>query len=221
MPYRDNSTAVQALFQQLLQSGDDKVKYNTMTLLLRKNKDVPDSLLAWFAAKEEYRYDLYTDLNDIDKLNLFPEKYNNHLDLAKSKILGFKSYDRPDSIVYLDRLPATQKSNKGFVYFFKYKQKKDDDIWKIATVGLVPEDPRKFEFEENDDSRQNPRFYNYDDGTDSDFTALTDAKLKDDEPMADQLNTVLKRLLYSSHRSAKEFYDKEDSRYTMDITRKY
>ena len=221
LPYRDNSTAVQSLFQQLLQSGDDKVKYNTMTLLLRKNKNVPDSLLTWFAAKEEYRYDLYTDLNDIDKLNLFPEKYNNHLDLAKSKILGFKSYDKPDSIVYLDRLPATQKSNKGFVYFFKYKQKKDDDIWKIATVGLVPEDPKKFEFEENDDSRQNAKFYNYDDGTDSDFTALTDAKLKDDEPIADQLNTVLKRLLYSSHRSAKEFYDKEDSRYTMDITRKY
>jgi hypothetical protein len=42
---------------------------------------------------------------------------------------------KPDSVLYLDRLPVEYKGKKGFVYFLKVKPKKDDGFWKIATVG--------------------------------------------------------------------------------------
>jgi len=37
--------------------------------------------------------------------------------------------------VYLARLKAEYKNKKGFVYFYKYKTKKDDMAWKLASVG--------------------------------------------------------------------------------------
>ncbi|MES1222913.1 MAG: hypothetical protein ABUT20_45900, partial [Bacteroidota bacterium] len=107
-----------------------------------------------------------------------------------------------------------------FVYFFKYKKKKDDDIWNIASVGLVPENPLQFEFNDKENNKRNS-FSDYDDDN-VDFTELSDLKLKEDEPEADQLKTALKKLLYSTHNSAKGFYDKEDSRYGLNAaTRKY
>ncbi|MBS1575345.1 MAG: TraB/GumN family protein [Bacteroidetes bacterium] len=218
LPYRDKNASVQTLFQQLLQSGDDELKYSIMFLLLRNNKEIPDSLPAYFAAKEKYRYELYSDLKEISRSEKFPDKYNNHLDLAKSKLLDTKLYDKPDSLVYLDRLQAALKSNKGFVYFFKYKKKKDDDIWSIASVGLVPEDPKQFEFD-NETGQEAGGIY-YDDYI-SDFTELSDTKLRDDEPEADQLKTALKKLLYSTHSSAKNFYDKEEGGYNLNGNRKF
>ncbi|MBS1609500.1 MAG: TraB/GumN family protein [Bacteroidetes bacterium] len=218
LPYLDKNASVQTLFQQLLQSGDDELKYSIMFLLLRNNKEIPDSLPAYFAAKEKYRYELYSDLKEISRSEKFPDKYNNHLDLAKSKLLDTKLYDKPDSLVYLDRLHAAVKSNKGFVYFFKYKKKKDDDIWSIASVGLVPEDPKQFEFD--NETGQGAGGIYYDDYI-SDFTELSDTKLREDEPEADQLKTALKKLLYSTHSSAKNFYDKEEGGYNLNGNRKF
>lgn len=218
LPYRDKNAAVQTFFQQLLESGDDELKYNTMLLLLRKGNEIPDSLPAYFAALDNYRYELYSDLKEINRSEKFPGQYNNHLDLAKSKLLDSKLYDKPDSLVYLDRLPATLKSNKGFVYFFKYKKKKDDDVWNIASVGLVPENPKQFEFDNESDKQEYSAYY---DDDIRDFTKFGDIKLKEDEPEADQLKTVLKKLLYSTHKSAKGFYDKEDGRYNLNFNRKY
>ncbi|MEJ0105690.1 MAG: TraB/GumN family protein [Bacteroidota bacterium] len=221
LPFREKNPAVQSLFQGLLQSGDAKLKYSTMLLLLQNNKPIPDSLPAYFAAMDDYRYEMYSDFKDINKGDKFPAKYNNHLDLAKSKLLDSKSYDKPDSLVYIDRLPATQRTNKGFIYFFKYKQKKDDDIWKIATVGLVPADSTQFEFDDNETGPESPLSYYSNEDDNTDFTELTDTKLKDDEPVADQLNAALKKLLFSMHKSAKEFYDtKENSRNGLEINRK-
>ena len=39
-----------------------------------------------------------------------------------------------------------------------------------------------------------------------DFTALTDTKIDDDEPLMVQLNKELKKLMYSRRKSGKEFY---------------
>ena len=122
------------------------------------------------------------------------------------------NYNRPDTIVYIDRLPATVKEKKGFVYFFKYKSKKEDITWKLATVGLVPNDPRQFEYEENNATTE------YDEdrtGYDSfDFTRLTDTRINTDEPINSQLQKLLKRIMYSRRKSAREFYgDRNSDRY--------
>jgi hypothetical protein len=217
LPYVQSNPNVQPFIQQLLSSNDKELKYNVMLLLLRNKKPVPDSLPKYFAGLEKYRYQLYEDLREIGREDLFPAQYNNHLDLGKSKLMEAKSYDKPDSLVYLDRLSAEVKNQKGFVYFFKYKTKKDDVDWKLATVGLVPVDPRTFEFENSNQpgfsdynySLKRGEYFSYD------FTSFSDIKVKDDEPIGDQLKKTLKKLLYSKRKSGREFYEKEGSTYDV------
>jgi uncharacterized protein YbaP (TraB family) len=212
MPYWEANTNVQALFRQILSSSDKRLKYNTFLLLLRNNKTYPDSLLNYFGAMDEYRYELYKDLKELKKETKFPRQYNNHLDLGRSKVMAQKTYDKPDTLVFVDKLSAEVKGKKGLVYFYKYKTKKDDASWKLATVGLVPEDPKQFEFEKND-KKEAGRFEDYNNysGTSRyDFTGFSDTKIKAEEPLLNQLNKELKKMLYSRRKSAKEFYAKAD-----------
>lgn len=213
MPYWDTNPPVQSLFKHLLLSTDKRVKYNTTMLLLRNNKPYPDSLVKYFAGMDDYRYELYTDLKTVGKEIKFPRQYNNHIDLAKSKLLAEKIYDKPDSLVYIDRLPAAIKGKKGFIYFFKYKTKKDDASWKIATAGLVPENPVQFEFdkEEKKSAGYFSMYNNYASRDNYDFTGFSETKIKEEETVTEQLSKELKRMLYARRKSAKEFYDKTGS----------
>ncbi|MBL7729779.1 MAG: TraB/GumN family protein [Chitinophagaceae bacterium] len=216
MPFWDTYPAVPALIKQMLASSDKRLKYSTMLLLMDKKKPYPDTLLKYFAGMDEYRYELYTDLKDKKMLSSFPATFNNHLDLGRSALLGSKSYGKPDSVVFVDRLPAKYKDKNGFIYFFKYKEKKDDLNWKLATVGLVPENPSEFEFEDTLKFRMrdlsasylNYARYNFNRYS---FTEFTDTKIKEDEPLDQLLRKELKKMLYSRRSSAREFYE-EDAR---------
>jgi uncharacterized protein YbaP (TraB family) len=209
LPFWKNNSNVPMLFKQLLQSNDNKLKYSTLLLMMKNDKLVPDSLLNYFAAMDDYRYTFYSDLDEIDQLKYFPSKYNNHIDLAKSKLLNSKSYGKPDSIVYLDKLPVEFRNKQGDIYFFKYKEKKDDISWKLAISGLISKDPKKFEIKDEAFSLTDIISGNNYWGNRNryDFTSFTTSKLKDDEPIAQQLNKELKKILYSRRQSAKEFYN--------------
>lgn len=216
LPYWETNTAVQPLIQQMLKSNDKKLKYSTMLLLLKNKKPFPDSLLNFFGGLDEYRYELYNDLKGMKMLNRFPALYNNHLDLGKSSLMDKKSYGKPDSVVYVDRLKAEYKGKKGFIYFYKYKAKKDDLTWKLATVGLTPEDPKQFEYEDSTGLSilglfDSPLFSSYRYSRYS-FTEFSDTKLSEEEPVADQLKRMLKRMLYSRRKSAKNFYEEDNDR---------
>jgi len=214
LPYWETNASVQPLIQQMLKSNDKKLKYSTTMLLIRNNKPYPDSLLNYFGSLDDYRYKLYIDLKKLKKLDKFPALYNNHLDLGRSALFDKKSSSKPDSLIYLDRMMAKFKGKQGYIYFYKYKTKKTDLNWKLATVGLVPEDSRQFEFE-NDNINSIPAYditlfgsYKY---NRYDFTSFSDTKLNEDEPITSQLNKALKKILYSRRKSAKEFYeDNED-----------
>jgi hypothetical protein len=206
LPFWKTNASVPAFFKQLLETSDKKLKYNTMLLLIQNRKPVADSILNSFAVLDEYRYTFYNDLEECDQLGLFPKQYNNPVVLAKSKLISAKSYNKPDSVAYLDKLPAEFNFKHGFVYFFKYKEKKDDPIWRIATVGLLSADSTQFEI--RDGSLSTDDDYN-NDGTfdDYDLTSFTETRILENEPVSAQLNRQLKKLLYSHRKSAKEFYD--------------
>ncbi len=212
LPYWETNTAVQPLIQQMLKSNDKQLKYNTLLLLMANNKPYPDTLLKYFGSLDDYRYQLYADLKAKKKLDKFPALYNNHLDLGKSSLLDSKSYGKPDSVVYVDRLKMEYKGKKGFIYFYKYKMKKDDLTWKLASVGLVPEDSKQFEFE--DSVAKSPLLLNFDRIASSrysryNFTEFTDTKLKEEEPQEAQLKKMLKKIIYSRRKSGKNFYEEE------------
>ena len=105
--------------------------------------------------------------------------------------------------------PQYLKAIRGLFISLNISKKKDDDIWKLAAVGLVPEDPAQFEFDENKIAEK--RYLQYGGFSDYDFTDLSGTKIKEDEPLADQLKNALKKILYSTRKSAREFYNNKDN----------
>ncbi|HUR64731.1 MAG TPA: TraB/GumN family protein [Chitinophagaceae bacterium] len=220
LPFQDNNSAVRTVIQQMLRSGDKRLKYNTFLLLLQKNKPYPDTLLSWFAAMNDYRYELYRDLKQQNKLQLFPSKYNNQPDLAQSALLKAAAYEKPDTLVFLQKLKTAYKDRSGFIYFYKYKAKKDDLGWKLATVGILPKDTTKFEFDgdkENFQPGYSSLMADYAPQNWYDFTGFSETRLIEDQPLTQQLNLALKKMLYSRRESAREFYKNDERSGTPDL----
>ncbi len=214
LPFWETNPPVQSLIQQMLRSNDKQLKYTTLLLLIENKKPYPDTILNYFAALDDYRFELYTELKDRKKLAIFPKKYNNHIDLGRSELLGKALYDKPDSIVYIDKLSTSYKNKNGFIYFYKYKAKKDDVSWKLAVVGLVPEDPFQYEFDDSTANDNTVSIFSSFQTNKNKFTALLDTRLKTDTPIENQLKLELKKLLYSQRKSAKNFFkDNEEDDY--------
>ena len=203
LPFMDKNESIGQLMNQMLKSNDNRLKYATAMLLLRNKKAIPDTLLKYFATSDDYRYELYSDLKRNHLSNLFPASFNNQLALAKSKLFEISSdYNKPDSLVYLDKFPVQYKERSGFVFFFKYKTDEDDNAWKIATVGIVPADAKKFEFDNPKQTFWQRRQY--------EFTELTNTKIDNETPLKDQLTKAFKKMLYSRRNSAAQFYKSEN-----------
>ena len=190
-PFYDQNVNVPKFFDKLLQSKDDEVKMNAAIVLLKNSKPVPDSMYTYMAAKDNLRGKLFTELEEIKQLDKFPVKYKTQVDLARSYLLMDKNFSKVDSVVLTGKQPAAYKHKKGTVYFFKYRVKKDDD-WKIGISGLQPENETEVSSNDN-------------------LCSMTDKKLKEGEPVDEQFQEQLKRLLFAFHPSARNFY--ESNRY--------
>jgi uncharacterized protein YbaP (TraB family) len=196
LPFWDKNPGVPTFFQDIMKLNNRQIKFNTMLLLLRNKKNVPDSLLNFYAADEEYRIDLYRNLKEAKLLEKFPAKYNNQADLVKSALLSGDAYDKYDTIVLLDKIPVSYKNRKGVVYFYKYKSKKEDKKWKIVSYGLQPDDAKEFDDENDDFVMENSYSYG----------RSNDNKLDDTKPVKEQLQKIIKTALYKMHSSAAQFY---------------
>lgn len=210
LPFREANPGVNDVLNKMLSSGDKRLKYNTLYLLLRNKLPVPDSTLIYFAKLDEYRYELFSDLKTLKMPDKFPKAFKNNNDLAKSKLFS-ASYNKPDSLDFLDSLPATVKNKNGWVYFYKYKSKKDDAFWKLATVGLVSKDINQFIIEDDDDSDYSSFTsmpgWGGSNRNKIEFTEFTDDKIKEDVSLREQMEKQLKKIVYSKRKSAKEFFN--------------
>jgi hypothetical protein len=88
------------------------------------------------------------------------------------------------------------------VYFFKYKEKKEDNAWKIGSAGLYPKDSTLLRFEAKSAAA-------WPEVDEDDFTELSSTKLTAEKPVAEQLEQQRKMLLYSRRKSAQKFYENE------------
>lgn len=217
LPFREKNPAVNDLLKQMLSSSDKRLKYNTVYLLLRHKISLPDTMLMYFAKLDDFRYELFTDMRTLKMLDKFPAQYKNQQDLSKSKLFSSSYYSKPDSLVFIDSLPASLKDRKGFVFFYKYKTKKDDLSWKLATAGLLSPDSIPFNYDDDEDydddddeigyaSIMSGWNFNRDDNKIV-FTEFTDEKIKEDVPVKEQIEKQLKKILYSKRKSARMFYN--------------
>jgi hypothetical protein len=191
LPFRNKNAGVQSFFEQLQTTQDRRLLYNTFILLLRNDHKVADSLFAKYAKLDEYRSELYVDLETNKMTDKFPKQYRNQLDISRSLIVKtLTNYDKIDTLIFLDKLPVAYEQKKGYVYFFKYKRMRDDITWQVATAGMQPEKADAIDVK-NDD-----------------FTSVEeDRKLETDKPVKEQLQKMLKEMLYARRSSASVFYD--------------
>lgn len=196
LPFWDRHPQVKSLVNQLLSSSDNRLKYNTALLLLRHNRPVPDTLLSYFAALDHYRYNLYRELKKTGKASSIPKNFLKREELLRSRLLSMQTYDRPDTLVFLQTLPVQYKEQEGLLYFYKYKEKGEEGAWKLAVAGMVPKNGQSIEWEGKDEADE----YEYD------FTEVTGTKLNTETSEKEQLEKLLKKLLYSRRKSAAQFY---------------
>jgi uncharacterized protein YbaP (TraB family) len=209
MPYWDKNPGVATYFNDLMKLDNKRIRFNTMLLLLRNKKTVSDSLLNVFAAENEYRVSLYKQLKKLKMLDRLQEKYTTQQALTTSALYNANYYSRYDTLALLDKLPVTYKDKKGWVYFFKAKINKEEKKWRIVSFGMQPENIKEFD-DENDDFSSAYGGYSY--GRD-------DAdKLDETKPVKEQLQKLLKIMLYKKHLSASRFYDEVDDEYKDIIT---
>jgi hypothetical protein len=186
LPFYREKKSVQLFFERLLQSREPEVRLMAAVLLLRSKIPVADSILTNLAAVDRYRSKLYTKLEKAKLLDKFPDIHCGQLEMARSFMLADKNYIKVDSIIFIKKQPTAYLNKKGVVYFFKYRVNKEDD-WKIGISGLQPEDGKQI-------------------FTESKLTSMTGKKIKNDEPLDEQLQNQLKKILFSFHPSARQFY---------------
>ncbi|HEX8315030.1 MAG TPA: hypothetical protein VF609_08560, partial [Flavisolibacter sp.] len=153
------------------------------------------------------------DLKNLKQLTLFPAAHKNQLAIARSQLLSEQAYSKPDTIVFMEKMPLTYKERSGYVYVFKYKENKNDNSWKLATVGLLPKDETLYYFSEKDSSKKYDYTYT--------FTDLTNTKLTNETPEKEQLQKLLKKLQYSKRKSAVQFYSEGSTYGDMDISNSF
>ncbi len=193
MPFYESNSNVPRYFDKLLRSRDENICMNTAMVLLRHNKLVPDSILTALAAKDRTRGSLFTKLEKIKRLDKFPEKYKTQLDVARSFLLAEKKYASIDSIIFILKQPASYNEKKGTVYFFKYRIKREDD-WKIGISGLQPENIHLISSNDK-------------------LCFMTDKKIKEDQPIIEQFQEQLKRILFNFHKSAKNYFEEDSNNF--------
>lgn len=155
-------------------------------LMLRNNRPVADSIFLILAAEDRHRSNLYSRLKKAGKLDLFPAKYKNQQDIARSFLFVDKYYEKIDSIAFVKKMPASYLDKKGVVYCYKYRVKKEDD-WKMGLSGLQPADEKLIDTEDK-------------------LTTMTEKKIKANESLDDQFENQLKRTIFSFYKSGRNFY---------------
>ena len=104
-----------------------------------------------------------------------------------------KNYATIDSIVFIATQTTVYNKILGLAYFFKYRVKKQDD-WKIGISGLQPLNGKLI-------------------SSNNKLCFMADKKLREDKPQMEQFQEQLKKILFSFHKSAKNFFDADGGNY--------
>jgi uncharacterized protein YbaP (TraB family) len=187
IPFYDKNPGVPEFFKTLLKTSDIELLYETFMLLLKNNKPVHDSLFLHFAKNDVYRSRMFLQLNGMKMKEKFPKEFRTLEHIARSEAFRFQN-GKPDSIVYLDKIPVTDKEGTGHVYFFKFRKQKHDNFWNIAMAGQLP------------DHLDSLGVWDYK------FTGNSTRKLENDKPLRKQLETLLHEMLVMKRNGGENFY---------------
>ncbi|HXS59171.1 MAG TPA: TraB/GumN family protein [Hanamia sp.] len=190
MPYYEKEKAVRKFFEKLLNSKDQIAQMTAVIALIKNNKTVPDSVLNCIASNDKFCASLYGELKEINRENRFPLAYKKQQLIARSVLVGNGVFNKIDSVEFVSCRAATYGNNRGNIYFYKYRVKKEDS-WKIAFSGLQPSDLNDVDIN-------------------NDYTKFTDKKLDYESPESDQFEKEFEKMVILSHKSGRNFFISND-----------
>ncbi|RXK87142.1 TraB/GumN family protein [Filimonas effusa] len=189
-PYYKKNPTVAKFFDKLLLSRDPDVQLQAAVTMVSHQYAVPDSLWLSLAKRDNYRARLLKQLEKIKRTDLFPAIYNKQDVVAQAILLNDKRYEKFNAVELIEKRAVKLKEKEGYVYFFKYKLKKEDD-WKLGISGMQPKDT--LQVSSNDE-----------------LTRMTGKKIKQGDEAAEQLDDELRKLLFEQHDSGSYFFEDGD-----------
>ncbi|MDA3615482.1 TraB/GumN family protein [Polluticaenibacter yanchengensis] len=139
-PFFNTNPLIKEYFTKALTIENKQLKFNLVSNFHKSFPDaVPDSMYQFFAKDLKYRSNLYEQLLEDTSLNKFPKQYAKPNLIAES-ILTESFRSKPDTFVLVLQQQHTLDNVKGNIYAYKYKENKNNSLWRWAVVGLLPND---------------------------------------------------------------------------------
>ncbi len=135
---------VRNYFERLLKVQDPYIRMMTAIRLEKNKVPVADSIWYNLAKDDDYRVRLYAQMEKNHLLNKYPVEYRSQQKFNEAILRRNinTATNTVDTFALLLNVPSEFRGEKGRVYLYKYKVTKDKD-WKIAMLGLQPEDENK------------------------------------------------------------------------------
>ena len=110
-------------------------KIDLALVKLHQGEELPAGTWETLASNKNDRIVLYQRLKKMDRLDLFPDKYNHDtmaisLYAQKARINQYK-----DSLVFVEKHWVKRGADSGYLYFYKHKEKEED--WTYGYLGPV------------------------------------------------------------------------------------
>jgi len=134
--------AVKEFFSKLTKVEDYMVNTDIYTTMVNLNLEVDSELWNTLAADNINRHYLYTALENINRLDLFPKAYKTQKLMVESLLYDEKFDIEKDSMEFITKKEIIYHSDTAYVYFYKSKTQKADK-WSLDYIGLQPLDESK------------------------------------------------------------------------------
>jgi len=115
-----NSPESNGLLQRYLRQNDLYLKNTAVLRLLKNGQTVDPAELEKLAASNEYRLDLYNDLKELGRPELFPAKYRTQRYFAEAELYSYASDDySPSEMEYIGERVAELNGVKKRFFLFR------------------------------------------------------------------------------------------------------
>lgn len=129
---------VQKIFNNVMKSRDHNLRIEVSKLLYEKKATFKDTLWTSLFSNIHYAAKACSTLEKLDLEDKIDTNLSNQEFIAKSLIFANELLLTEDSIQFIEKKQVSIKGNKkGWVYFFKSKEK-DDDEWLLSYCGIQP-----------------------------------------------------------------------------------
>lgn len=145
MPFYNSNPKVKNYVRSLLTHKKEKFRFISTITLTKHNIAINDSLYSNLSKSPDYRFAFYKALKFINREDKFDQQYLNQQSLMESVLYASSSIDAEDSLKFIKKVLIKNKSDEGYVYFFKH-QDSHSDKWYIHYAGLQPINARLFNF---------------------------------------------------------------------------